>query len=132
MDNAEVGMADQHRESFAVVLLGFFHFRILLRRENTAMKDRIEQEHETHARRLETLARRLEKLKRDIIDTEIQLENEQLIGEELAFKRRHTGLLALLDDGEDEDAVVSTRDEGEANELLDDVAEVEVTELIPA
>lgn len=94
------------------------------------MMDRIELERQSHARRLETLERRLEKLDREIIDTEIQLENEQLVGEDLAFKTRHTGLLALLDNGEDEDAMVSVRED--ADELLGDGAEVDVIGQPPA
>ncbi len=49
------------------------------------MSYRIEQERELHARRVETLARRREKLEKDLIDIEIQIENEQLIGEKLAL-----------------------------------------------
>lgn len=90
------------------------------------MSYRVEQERETHARRLETLARRLEKLKKDVIDTEIQLENEQLIGEELALKTRRTGLLAFMD-GSDDEAETSEDEVEVSGELSDVTAQVEAT-----
>lgn len=92
------------------------------------MNRRVEMERETHTRRMEVLTRRLEKLNRDILDTEIQIDNERLIGEELATKTRRFGLLGMIDDND----ASAPEDDAEAPAELSEVAEVEASELAPA
>jgi cell division protein FtsB len=86
----------------------------------------VAMERQPHLRRVEQLQRRLEKLEKDYADTEIQLANEKLIADSLAEKTRRSGLLAMIDDGEDEFTVVDSQ-EGEMSGERSDVAEVEAT-----
>ena len=90
------------------------------------MSHSVEMECQSHLRRVEALHRRLEKLGKDYADTEIQLENEKLVAESLVEKTRRSGLLALIDDSEDEFTVEDSQ-EDEVSGERSDVAEAEAT-----
>lgn len=54
------------------------------------------QQFEAHERRLAKLTVTLERLRNSIVDTELALQSERMIGEQLNAQRRRFGLLGRL------------------------------------